>query len=307
MTLELISQAAGYTGNGGTQSFVLGWQPAIVMTLTTRTSGPATGRGSGFKTVTMSGNNALRLAKNAAAITAMTINSDGFTLGADDSVNRNGQQHYYAAVRAGPWIVTGTYTGTGAQQDIVLNRQPSMLLIARLTPSPPSYFVKMNTMSSDESFDYIDASPNAAVLKTTPGISLLSNGFRVPAGYANNSSNTYHYAAFFSGEQGPTRGTREHSVVNVGSPSSLVVALGTGQQPVFLWTMYGPTSGSGAGVMGWKFGGTPTWDTGNLITDWGWGTSVNGDVRLDADGFTLGSLWYGNATTQTTHSHALVY
>ncbi len=58
MSLDAIIETGTYTGNGTTQSVAIGWQPALVMTFSTRGGAPA-GKGLTVKVPDMAGDDVM--------------------------------------------------------------------------------------------------------------------------------------------------------------------------------------------------------------------------------------------------------
>ena len=100
-----------YTGNGTTQS-ITGFanQPEIVI-IKGNLANPAV-----IRTDTMSGSDSRELYgwKVFEGNLITSLDSNGFTVGSDDRVNKSGETYYYIGMRAtGVDAETGSYTGNG--------------------------------------------------------------------------------------------------------------------------------------------------------------------------------------------------
>jgi hypothetical protein len=202
MSLEKIIATGSYSGDGASQSISIGWQPAMVMIVSSRTTGPSTGRGVAFKFADMAGDDFACCETEAVYTTSngITLTSDGFSVGSDDCINKNAQTFYWVAFRECPAVDTGSYTGGGTGQTITTGRQPDAVFIFDSTSSVvKTMHWKFSSMASAycERFDYD--------LNGADVITLASNGFTV-SGSADASGETFYWVAFYNDKQ-PTRHT----------------------------------------------------------------------------------------------------
>lgn len=217
MSLDLIIETGSYTGNASSQSIAVGWQPDVVLIASSRSSGPANGRCLAFKTADMSGDDFIR---NAAAASYHTVNglsltASGFSVGSEDSINNSGTIFHWMAIRGGPAIDVGTYTGSGGTTTITTGRQPVAVLLAQTTGTE-SFQIKSEDYSGSTNWIFTGTAAEGS------NITLQSTGFQGTAD-ADLSGETYMYVALYS-LVGSTRHWR--SGTYTGNGTSQAVALG---------------------------------------------------------------------------------
>lgn len=190
MTLANVMETGSYTGNGTSQSITIGWQPGFIFTWSEKSAGNPNQRGAAFKTTTMSGSNSIRSRQGTAFTTGcITIDSGGFSVGADDSVNRSGEVYNWFAVRVCPCFDVESYTGTApTDQVFTQNRQPNFLF--HFDESTPHVAIKHPDQATDAFWEYA----------TSPGISngltLAATGFTASTD-ANVVGDSLKFAAFY--------------------------------------------------------------------------------------------------------------
>lgn len=281
MSLDLITETGSYSGNGSSQSVVIGtnWQPALVIVMSTRPSGPAAGRAITYKTPDMATDTAL--ACNAAAeliSTALTLASTGFSIGDHDDVNRNGIIFHWIAFRAGPWIDTGQYTGTGTAQPIATGRQPGAAFVFQ-TSGVERALWKFAAHGTSYAMQF-----QTALGWLSGQLTLQATGFQAD-GNANTDTETYVWAALYD-IPGSTRHIESGSYTGDGSGPDTVTL---GYQPK--WVIVMPDTASG-GEGGFKSASMGT-GIGELTTQWDWlGTD---GIAITSTGFTVDGVYNTNS------------
>ncbi len=220
MTLVRIMETGSYTGNGTSQSVTIGWQPGFVLTWSSKSGGNPNQRGAAFKATTMSGSNAIRVRQGTAFATdCVTLDSTGFSVGADDSVNRNGEVYHWVALRAGPTFDVASYTGTDpTDQVFTLNRQPTFLF--HFDETVPHVGIKHPDQAGDAFWEY------ATSAGVQNGLTIAATGFTASAD-ANIVGDALKYAAFY-GLVGAGRHWETGSYTGDGAASQAILL---GRQP----------------------------------------------------------------------------
>ncbi len=272
MSLDRIIETGSYVGNGATQSVAVGWQPGLVIIASSRPTGPAAGRCLAFKVPSMADDDFLECSGSAqfTTVDGVTLTSTGFDLGSDDVINRNTTIFHWVAIRAGPWIDTGSFVGDGGTVVSTRNRQPSVVLHAQSTAPGIEMFFKFATMPAN----------TAAVFRgsmlSSSGLTLISTGFEA-SGEANDSGETYDWVAFFD-LVGSTRHFETGSYTGDGNASQ---SISLGKQPKFVM-IYNETSQD---MCAFKSDTMSDDDYGLLNSNY----SFESGVTLVADGFDVGS------------------
>src|SRR5262249_17933118 len=183
--------SGSYTGHG-TDSRALtgvGFRPALVLV-----KGTSTAVGVG-RTSTMTGD-ATKPLSGGTALTAnqiQSLDSDGFTIGTNASVNTNGTAYQWAAFATGVELKIGRYTGNGAATQAItgLGFQPESVLIL---PANAQTAV-MRSAGMTTTFPLGTGTGTANQIN-----SLDASGFTVGnSGVTNGNGVAYHYIAFDSG------------------------------------------------------------------------------------------------------------
>jgi len=199
-------ESGSYTGTGATLDVTIGWAPAFVVVVSTRTTGAATGRGVVFKSVEQSGANAFqRTGAGAITITAgVTITNTGFQLNTNAVVNNSGTVFHWFAFRHNGGATpseegyeTGTYTGNGAASvDVITNSPPAFVWIMLDDTTSSTLAMKTSDMSGETCARISGTTVDRP--SDTPaggGITMLSNGFRAGLNYGNVNGKTYRWIA----------------------------------------------------------------------------------------------------------------
>lgn len=246
----------------------IGWQPAMIWTFSTQTTGPASNRSAALKIASMPGAAALAWSTAALPLSdAITITSTGFMLGSDAQVNKSGTTFYWMAVRASPAIVAGMYTGDGIDgQSILTGWQPNPLWVAQMNLTERA-LLKSDVVPSAQGYEY-----EAAVSLLMNVLTLTSTGF-IGEGNANISSAEYHYVAGTNQVQPRTW----RSGIYTGSGALQTVALG--EQPKYLQIM-------DVAMLGFKTPEMPASNFAMLDTKYSWETPGTGIVLIST-GFQL--------------------
>lgn len=280
MTLSLIQESGTYGGNSGTQSVVIGWQPAAVWIVNDKTTGSTANRAQCLKLDAMTGPNYMSNNSNATFKTAngITITSDGFSVGSNDDINDTGSTYYWVAFRAGPWLDTGTYSGSGSSQTVTLNRQPIYVTVAEDGTTD-------STIWKDSGMAGATALRKTGSVAEGSMLALSSTGFDA-SGVADTSGSTYYYFAVYRVvgatqhfQAGSYTGNASTQAIDVGfQPTGLIIT-----DSVAIAQKFPSMSDDDLGVLT----GTHSWETANGCT-------------LTSTGFSIGSL-------STINSNAVVY
>jgi hypothetical protein len=233
MSLNKYVDSGSYAGNGATQTITIGWQPAEVLIVSNRTTGPTPQRAMCFKDSGMAGVEFLRCNNTTATIAAngITLLSTGFSVGSEAVINNSGTTFYWIAFRQSPWVDIVSYTGdgVGGGQALTTGRQPLRVRIAQMTGS--------NRLV--QKFSSVGA---AAQLYTTtgsnldPAITMQSTGFLVDQD-ANLAGETYAAAVQYR-DSGSTHHLEEGEYV--GSAVGQTITLGQQPKAVLIYNSTNP-------------------------------------------------------------------
>jgi hypothetical protein len=146
-----------------------------------------------FKTSDMSGDVTAYLTNNAdAADLIQAINSDGFQVGASTQINNLASLHHFYAFKAGTNLKVGTYSGTGATQNITSpGIAPSLVWVK----GPSTTYGVMRPSTNVGDLTQWFANVAAAADRIT---ALLSNGFSIGGNQTqtNTAATTYRYVVW---------------------------------------------------------------------------------------------------------------
>src|SRR3954451_23266106 len=185
-----IRVASGsYTGSGVDNRAItgVGFQPDVVLVKSDDSSGVAD-----IRTSTMAGDNTKPMTGNT-ALTAnliQSLDSNGFTLGDDNAVNRNNRTYHWVAFKSYTGhMALGSYTGNGTSKSINgLGFSPEYAMV--LPGANTAAVQRMSAMTRTFTF-------GADTGSTTGVTSLDSNGFSVGNSTSVNTNGaTYHYIAW---------------------------------------------------------------------------------------------------------------
>lgn len=281
MSLDLIVANGSYTGNAGTQSISIGWQPAVVITFDTKGGTPGN-RACSLKLPDMAGDDVLLCSTTAVFLTAngLTIVSDGFDLGSDQRINGSGDTYHWIAFRAGPWLDTGTYTGDDPTAvTVTTGRQPDAVLVAQVSGTIAELW-KMAVQSGATVAEFI------TTVLSVNGITIQSTGFQA-SDNANDVGETFDWAALYP-VPGSTRHFETGSYTGDGiNPQA--IALGRQPKAVFIFDVGDVDMAFKTDTMGGS-------DNGMLTTAYAFDTSGNG-ITITSTGFSVGSLFNGSGVT----------
>ncbi len=274
MSLDIVIETGSYTGNGGTSTVTIGWQPALVVIHST--AGTAANRALSIKSDSMPGDDFMECGTVAIATTTngITLTSTGFQVGSDAAINTSTQTYYWMAIRTGPWIDTGSYVGNSAPggQNIVLGRQPDMVLMCSLAT-----IIKAGFISEGEPRDYFYETQWTRGAFAPNPVVLTATGFNVSnliGDEWNTSGLTHHYVAF------PNGSTRHLETGFQSAAGSGTVTITTGKQPKAVWIWSDTRAG-------FKTADMPGDDAGKLDTQYSWDTASM--ITINSNGFTIGA------------------
>lgn len=232
MSFDPIIETGTYTGNAGTQSISIGWQPAVVLIASGKTTNPAKDQSFSYKTDTMGGDDFVSYDTEVRLVTVdgITLTSDGFDIGLEAKINNNTEPFFWIAFRAGPQIDTGTYTGNGVGgRQITTGRQPAFVVVLQ-TSGTESVSTKFGNVSGPATHQF------QTINHFIEGINILSDGFDLQVGLSppidflirvNIDTETYHWFAFYE-SSGSTRNFELSTYTGDGSDPQTVVL---GRQP----------------------------------------------------------------------------
>lgn len=243
MTQYVPTYQSSYAGNDSTQTITFGWQPAAVFVSSGSSAGNKNNRAEVWKFDTMSSSNSAFFNDDVEYVTnGVTLTATGFSVDASTSkFNQSGTTDHFIAIRQGPWVQTGTYTGDGAGggQTITLGRQPQLLYI---TVTVNSGVTKTMHWKSDTMASTTSVQKQFNVDLDNSSVTLTSTGFTVATDNSNESGTTYTYCACFF--HSPTIWCRSVQYSGDGT-TGRAVALGV--QPK--WGHFGRNLGGTNGVM----------------------------------------------------------
>ena len=213
-----------YTGNGVDNRSItgIGFTPELVIIKGDTTQHAV------FKTTSLSGDNTLPLAQSAGAFAdgIQSLDSDGFTLGTNATVNSNSVTYYWIAVRAASDgdFKEGTYTGDGVDNRNItgIGFQPSIVVI------------KANSVAIGRMRDSSDTLEQTHMLNdnylTENEIQALqTDGFQVGTSTGVNGNGTAYYWFAFRADTGEItinsyngNGTDDRDITGIGFVPDMV-------------------------------------------------------------------------------------
>jgi hypothetical protein len=214
-----------------------------------------------------------------------SLDLDGFTVGADASVNRAGDTYHWAAMREGAELKLGTYLGNGADNRSVAGVGFQPCWVATFGDGADSIF-RPSTLTGDASF----AITGGGAL-TNRIQQLEAGGFQVGSNPdVNQAGVTYHYAAW-----GASANAGQASYAGNGADNRSIGGLGF--QPRLVWIKAEDNSSA-------------TWRTASLSGDLSLAFDVtvassNRIQLLEPDGFQVGSNAQVNRSGRSYHYLAL--
>lgn len=281
MSLNNVIQTGTYTGNGTSQTITIGWQPAFVQACSTRTSGGPGQRGWATKLPNQATSTAVKIQSGCSVATdIITITSTGFTIGADDSVNRSGETYHWWAVRDAPQIDSGTYVGTNATDlTLTLNRQPTWAWVSNQTTDNIAFKNAQNAGS--DIFRYATSGGVVA------GLTFGASGMTATGTDLNALGDTFHYLSFFDlvgstrhFETGTYTGGAVGQSITLGRQPHVLIVEGMSSNRLGLKTDTMPN-----GALG-QIGAIYTWQSANTLTINATGFAVAvGDYDADGEVF----------------------
>lgn len=182
--------SGSYTGDGASNRAIsVGFAPDFVFI-----------KGDGFvnayaRTSTMAGDRSKDVGCTNCPVTTgriVSFSSTGFSVGSETTVNGTGTRYQYIAWRsvAGQMVV-GTYTGTGAQLDVVAGLTPAWVIIFPEDGPPPS--LMNSSMSLTTTVSFVSSNFSSGILSLSTPV----NGFRVGTSNRVNAVGVrYHYVVF---------------------------------------------------------------------------------------------------------------
>jgi hypothetical protein len=231
-----IRVASGsYTGTGAAGRAItgVGFQPNVVIVKSDDTSGVAE-----IRTSTMTGDNTKPMT-GATALTAnliQSLDSNGFTLGSDNAVNRNNRAYHWVAMKSYTGhMALGSYTGNGTSKSVTgLGFSPEYAMV--LPGAAQAAVQRMSAMTQTFTF-------GADTGSMTGITSLDSDGFSVGNSTSvNTNAATYYYIAWNQ----DVDEMKTTSYTGTGASHSIT---GVGFQPAFVIVHANDTTTGRAGAM----------------------------------------------------------
>jgi hypothetical protein len=247
-----VAVASGsYTGDGQDDRAIggAGFQPDIVIVSCD------CGRSSIIRTSTMSGD-ASKVFTNNGALQPdriQSLDADGFTVGRNNQVNRNGDTYYWVAIQAGSDISLGTYVGDGNDDRSIsgIGFRPEWVIT--IGDGQQAWF-RPDGASGDLSYKINN--PGGAVNRIQD---FTSDGFQIGShNNVNDAGVTFHYIAFNASSS-----IEVGSYTGDGSDDRPITGLGI--RPDFVWVksdsgsdaVWRPDSLSGDATLAWDSGASP--------------------------------------------------
>jgi type II secretory pathway pseudopilin PulG len=180
-----------YTGNGIDNRAItaVGFQPDVLI-IGGNSADPTVCR-----TATMVGDatNPLAGATGLLSNRIQSLDANGFTIGSDTDVNRNGSAFYWVAFQAAPGeLFVGSYIGNGADNRPItgVGFQPDYVIV--MSESNDQAYQRSSSMVGDASFRFDNAGANTNRIQA-----LLADGFQVGTNTDVNRNGTrYHFVAW---------------------------------------------------------------------------------------------------------------
>jgi hypothetical protein len=120
-----------------------------------------------------------------------SISASGFQVGSNNNVNQAGRTYYWIAFASTPVVVTGTYTGDGADNRNItgLGMNPGFVWLKRSSSTIGTW--RTDTVPGDRSLYWDNTGPASDRIQ-----SLFSGGFQVGTNAeVNNNGSTFYYLA----------------------------------------------------------------------------------------------------------------
>ena len=259
----------------------IGFQPDVVMVKA------ATNRYGVIRTSTMSGDHAKVLGSTGAlsSDSIQSLDADGFTVGADNTVNSLGVAYYWVAMKTGSDLHVGTYTGNGADSRSISGVGLQPVWVITLGDGSDSVF-RPGPAAGDSSYIMTGTGSQTNRIQA-----LEADGFQVGSNAdANESGTTFHYIAWAASTQ-----VSAGSYAGNGSDNRSIS--GIGFLPLIAWIKRIDSSQS-------------VWRPASLVGDATlyWNNTASGSNRiqaLQADGFQVGSHAQVNNNGSTYYFLAL--
>lgn len=158
-----------------------------------------TGQTARMLTSTVVGDNSLTFDAGAAvADTIQNVQSNGFQLGTNASVNTSGTEYVYTMMKATPGILAvGKYTGTGVAMPITgVGFQPDIVIVKNQASAVGARLYTASMVTNAQTSQFMSNTATDATGITALG----ADGFTVSTGASvNNSGSTLHWIAMKSG------------------------------------------------------------------------------------------------------------
>jgi hypothetical protein len=269
VSLNNVIQTGTYTGNGTSQTITIGWQPAFIQACSTRTAGGPGQRGWATKLPNQATSTAVKIQSTCSVATGIiTITATGFTVGADDSVNRSGETYHWWAIRDAPQVDSGQYVGADPTDvTVTLNRQPTWMWASDQTSDNIAFKTAQDAGSNIWRYSTSGG--------TVAGMTFAATGFTATGAELNVNGNTFHYLSFFD-LVGSTRHFETGTFTGTGVAGQTITL---GRQPQVLLVM-----GQASNRLGLKTDTMPNGALGQITSTYSWQATAT--ITIASTGFT---------------------
>lgn len=224
---DFTIETGSYTGNGTSQSITgVGFSPDLIIIK------GATGANSAvFATSSMPAGESYQLSSPSNADAITSLDSDGFSVGADEEANESGVTYYWEAFdgSGGSDFKVGSYTGNGVDDTSItgIGFQPDFVMVRSSSDGQHANW-RTSDMAVDKSFY-----PNIASTGTTNRLQdMEADGFQVgTASQVNTDGVTYYYVAFKKATEAMTAGT----YTGDGVDDNISLVTGLDFEPRYAW------------------------------------------------------------------------
>ena len=153
-----------------------------------------------------------------------SINTDGFTIGSDNAVNKTGDTFFWVALKAGAELKVGTYVGNAVDNRNITGVGFTPVWLMTIGDGGGSSF-RIGSQAGDNAFSMIGTSNSADFIQ-----SFNADGFQLGSNnQANQLGTTFHYVAFAAS-------ANVVQTVYVGNNTDNTnITVAAGFAPLFVW------------------------------------------------------------------------
>ena len=242
--LRLVTGTYAGDGSDGRQIAGLGFPPDVVFLKADDT------RAGVIRSITMAGDAAKDVSTGGSlqANLIESLDADGFTIGSDNKVNKNGKDYYWVALKAGSDLSVGSYTGDASDDRSITGVGFQPVWVITMGDGQKAFF-RPASLTGDNSYKM-----TVKVKKTNRIQTLEADGFQIGSNNeVNKSGTTFHYIAWAASSQ-------VVQSVYTGDGNDDRSITGVGFQPEVVWvkrdddkdSVWRPSSISGDETLFWK-------------------------------------------------------